>query len=307
MVEESGPVTLELEETTATASPTGPASAPASCGAANVGSARVGRCAGLLRRLAVVVPVLLPLLVLIATGLQGIDFGRHWDEGLSQLDPARRSLKIGVFLPGIYHYPSFDYWLTLVGALPDVVASLSSGRHTELELREYLSRSADSPEYTLRVRTIFLAVSALSLLWVYLLVLGWGRHWAEAMLAASALGLSWEVAYHLRWIAPDGVLMQFSALTLLAVLQAWRRPDRREWLWLDGQLAGGSMKADEPNDFEVKVQLPAGRHPIRIDYSQSGRVDPMEHERARGINLRWIPPGQAPKLVPPELLRPPAS
>ena len=48
-------------------------------------------------------------------------------------------------------------------------------------------------------------------MWLYRLVLTWRGSRIEALLAASLLALSWEVSYHTRWVAPDGLLMQFSA------------------------------------------------------------------------------------------------
>ena len=69
-------------------------------------------------------------------------------------------------------------------------------------------------------------------MWLYRLVLTWRSSKVEALLAASLLAFSWEVSYHTRWVAPDGLLMQFGALTMLA---RRRRPrERRPALALAG-------------------------------------------------------------------------
>ena len=57
-------------------------------------------------------------------------------------------------------------------------------------------RTASSHPLTLRIRSIFLLISAISMLWIYLGVGLWRKNWITALLAASFMGLSWEMAYH---------------------------------------------------------------------------------------------------------------
>jgi hypothetical protein len=64
---------------------------------------------------------------------------------------------------------------------------------------------------------------------VYLLVLQRSGSWGEALFASCVLGGSWEVAYHLRWVASDGMLMQFATLTVLFLLRALNTR-RQSWL-----------------------------------------------------------------------------
>src|SRR5438067_11304255 len=71
-------------------------------------------------------PALLPLSFLIATGLWGIDFGYHWDE-VFHSDAVIRSLDRGRPLPGWYLYPSVSYWLNLAGTVPDAAHAWLSG------------------------------------------------------------------------------------------------------------------------------------------------------------------------------------
>lgn len=170
-------------------------------------------------------PVLLPFLLLVGTGLRGLDFGLHWDERPWQIGPTKHMVESETLLPGYYTYPSFDYWLNLAVLLPDVAHPREPGER----LNAYLVRTLDSPAYLYRLRTVYLAITSLALLWVYLLVLQRGGRWGEALFASCVLGGSWEVAYHLRWVASDGMLMQFAALAVLFALRALhtRRPS---WL-----------------------------------------------------------------------------
>src|SRR5262249_15728738 len=96
----------------------------------------------------------------------------------------------------------------------------------------------DSHAYLLRVRALFLVITSLSVVWVYLIVLHWRQSWVEALLGSAFLALSWEVAYHLRWIATDGMLTQFAALTLLFTLRSWVKRHRHLWLQLAAVAAG---------------------------------------------------------------------
>jgi 4-amino-4-deoxy-L-arabinose transferase-like glycosyltransferase len=102
--------------------------------------------------------------------------------------------------------------------------------------------------YLLRVRTVFLLITSLSVLWVYLIVLHWRGSWVEALLASAFLALSWEVAYHLRWIAADGILMQFGALTFLFTLRASLKRHGRLWLQLAAAAAGLACGTKYPGD-----------------------------------------------------------
>jgi 4-amino-4-deoxy-L-arabinose transferase-like glycosyltransferase len=54
-----------------------------------------------------------------------------------------------------------------------------------------------------------------------LIVMTWRKAPVEAFLASSFFALSWEVAYHSRWIATDGILMQFGTLTILLCLASY--------------------------------------------------------------------------------------
>ena len=93
-----------------------------------------------------------------------------------------------------------------------------------------------------RVRGIFLFLSSLSLLWVYLMVGFWRNNWNTALFSAAFLGLSWEMAYHARWIAPEGILLQFAALTMMLALTSYLLSTplsyARIWLFCTAAAAG---------------------------------------------------------------------
>lgn len=184
-------------------------------------------------------PVLIPLFIIIHTGRIGIDFGYHWDEHL-QLRLVARTVKTGVLVPGVYNYPTLSYWLTLATAGPkvarayrppaDLIQDLNTMRSLEVDNADLQKYVLEDKALFLRVRAVFLIVSSLTALWVYLLVLTWRRHVGEAFLAASLLALSWEFAYHARWLAPDAVMTSFAALAVLLMSLAAHRPDGRGWL-----------------------------------------------------------------------------
>ena len=104
-------------------------------------------------------------------------------------------------------------------------------------LTQHLLRTLDSHAYLMRLRAVYLVLASLTLVWVYLLVLQRGGKWLEALLAASLVACSWEVAYHVRWVATDGMLMQFAGLTVLLAAQALKSP-RQSWLFAAAAVAG---------------------------------------------------------------------
>lgn len=174
------------------------------------------------------VPLVLLLALVMWTGLRGVNFGYHWDEGESQVNPLRWSLEEQTLLPNYYIYPSVNYWLNLAGLLPFLARSLWMGVRGEALMVDLLTAPNSAP-FLIVLRSIRVVVVSLAPLWIYLSVLVWRRSRREALLAACILGLSWEVAYHARWVAPDAVVMQFGALTLLLAILAVYRPEQVRW------------------------------------------------------------------------------
>ncbi len=181
-----------------------------------------------LRALVAWAPIALLLGLLAWTGLRGTDFGYHWDEYEAQIQPVQWSLDERTLLPNYYLYPSVNYGLNLAALFPTLCRDMVEGVGGE-DLAADLRAATDQPQYLLVLRSIRVLLTTLAPLWVYLSVWIWRRSRLEALLAAGILGLSWEIAYHARWGAPDAVMMQFGALTLLLVVAAASRPEQARW------------------------------------------------------------------------------
>jgi hypothetical protein len=184
----------------------------------------------------VIAPLTLALFFVV-TGFRGVDLGYHWDEVDWQIQPARKMIESGILLPRSYIYPSFARLLVLLPAVP---AGIRAGRHPPADARAVQSAmltAMEAKDYLLQVRKVFIAVSALAVLWVYAAVLALKRKPWEVWVAAGGLGLSWEYAYHARWVATDCILVQFAALTLLgvALFHGTRKP---VWLFAAAVAAG---------------------------------------------------------------------
>ena len=195
-------------------------------------------------------------------------------EGLSTR-PSYNHAPLRAPLPGYYGYPSFDYWVTSAALLPEIV---QSGESTDRGNK--LQAAVGSHYFLLRVRAVFLVIAALSILWVYLLVLKWRAAWQEALLAACFFAFSWEVAYHIRWIATDGILMQFGALTLLCTMVSYLNPDGTRWLYLAAGAAGLGMGT---NILGLIIGTCHGRGIFTIQ--RSGMWPP--HSTPIGIDWDW--------------------
>jgi hypothetical protein len=191
---------------------------------------------------ALVLPPVLLLIAFWSTSFYGLDFGTHWDENAAKFDSVRGSVNTGVFLQASeslegYTYGGVNYLLTWVGFTPELLQYLRKGPVTREGLSAVISPINHSLPIRLRVRAIYLVVSSLSILWLFLLAIVLGRSRVEAFLGAAILSGSWEFAYHSRWMAPDGVMAQFCLLSVLclAVGHAWKKLG---WFYL-GSIAIG--------------------------------------------------------------------
>lgn len=172
----------------------------------------------------------------VVTGLRGIDFGFHWDEKIWQLTPARTMVSEGLFLARPYNYPAVGKLLVLVPALDKGVRALWRGHDLHKALVAMVA-AMDAPDYLLQARSVFLVISALGIVWVYLTVWVLTSRWWQATLAAAIFGLSWELAYHARWLVNDCLLAQFAALCLL-LLALHHRRGKLVWLWAAAIVTG---------------------------------------------------------------------
>lgn len=201
------------------------------------------------KHLPYVLPVFIPMIILLATGIRGIDFGFHWDEG-NKFDEASYALEQGVLVSTYYKKPSVMYYLTLVGLIPEVpqylhLLDLSGDADWQndrpLQMFPAMSERVLEESYKIRTRIIMMTLSSLALVWVYLLIYNWRKSWLEALVAAAALGLSWEVAYHLRFVAPDSYLMQFGALAIMGTMLYVINTEQRGFLWLAAFASGATI------------------------------------------------------------------
>jgi Dolichyl-phosphate-mannose-protein mannosyltransferase len=189
------------------------------------------------RRALLAVPVLALMSLFIATGFRGIDFGTHWDEIPWHIQPAREMIGNGVFLPRAYIYPSLSKWLVLWPAVRGGIETAWQVGLDHKAIQTAMMKIVAQPDYLLQARRIFVVVSAFGILWLYVAALVLGRRWWEAFIAAACLGLSWEFAYHARWLANDCLLTQFAALTLL-MLALFERTRLPAWLYGAAVAAG---------------------------------------------------------------------
>jgi Dolichyl-phosphate-mannose-protein mannosyltransferase len=182
-------------------------------------------------------PVVALMLLFTVTGIRGVDFGFHWDEVGWQIQPVREMVSTGILLPHATIYPAFSKWLVLSAALPSgLQAALQMGINPR-RIQAAMLAAIDAPNFLLTVRSVFIAFSSLSILWVYAAALALRRAWWEAVVAAACMALSWEFAYHARWVATDCVLVQFSALTLF-MLALFHRARKPLWLYAAAIAAG---------------------------------------------------------------------
>ncbi len=186
-----------------------------------------------------------PLAWFLYAGDRGIDFGRHWDEPLLLTD-VRTSLATRLLLPtgtdnygrpglggGNYEYPSVLYWVGLAMTAPQV---WRDGLDPAVPMA---TAFVDRPLFTVRLRQACLALTSLAVVGTF--ALGWradGR-WPAGLVAASLLATSWEVNYHSRFVATDGLLMAAATGCLLLCAAALRRPRTIWWAAVAAGLATG--------------------------------------------------------------------
>lgn len=225
------------------------------------------------RKLLLCAPVLLLLCLFIVTGLRGVDFGSHWDEWPWHFQPARDMVNSGLFLPRSYIYPSLSKWLALIPTWPTVISTLVSTHGDPIQLQVAMQAVVNDPEFPLNVRRVFIVISALAILWLYGTVLALRRSVWEAIVAAGCMGLSWEYAYHSRWVANDCILTQFAALSLL-FLALFRRLGKDRWLYLAALAAGFGTGAKQPGVFLLLPVLLASilSLPLKRPIKQSLRL-----------------------------------
>ncbi|HSM70529.1 MAG TPA: phospholipid carrier-dependent glycosyltransferase [Anaerolineales bacterium] len=165
----------------------------------------------------------------IYTGIMGIDFGKHWDER-KLIKSVRDSIPNGEIIPGWYNYPSLTYDLVVASSSPEI---LSAYFYNRPEFKSSMETWFSSKPMILRARAVFLFTTSLTMLWIFFLAFKWTGYWITGLLGSAVFASSWEIAYHARWLAPDGILMQFGILTIVLVFAAiYSDPGRSRYIWL---------------------------------------------------------------------------
>jgi hypothetical protein len=202
---------------------------------------------GLRRALLMAAPGVALWLVFLITGLRGVNFGFHWDEVESHVGPTRKMLQSGILLPQIYTYPMLTKWLTLLPSLPAGMGPALEGAEPRA-IQTAMLAAMDAPGYLLGLRRLFVFLSSLTVVWTYgaALVLG-HRPW-QALVAAAGMGLSWEFAYHSRFVVPDCLVVSFSALALLGLALQHRTREPR-YLYLVAVVVGLATGTKYPAVF----------------------------------------------------------
>jgi hypothetical protein len=170
---------------------------------------------------------IIPFAVFYLLASWGLDFGYHWDEKHNKINALAHTLEHNfTLLPDGYTYPGVNYWLCLAALTPDIVKTLRTAGPDAAAFKATLAPVVQSQAFLLRVRSVYVFVTALTAVWIFLAVLIWGGVWWEAMGSALIFATGWEAVYHGRWVAPDTILMQFGALTLLLLTIAWKKNSR---------------------------------------------------------------------------------
>jgi len=162
------------------------------------------------------------LLYVFLVGLKGIDFGKHWDEQ-KMIKSVEISVASGLLLPQHYKYPSVSYDIALLGIIPEAFSYILKSNSIEEIQENFQTKLKDiinQNDFKIRIRSIFLFLTLISYIWVFFLILIWRNNSIEALLGATLLISSWELHYHARWIAPDGLMMQFGILSMLLMYLA---------------------------------------------------------------------------------------
>lgn len=146
-------------------------------------------------------------------GIKGIDFGYHWDEHRIT-NSIKKSTKEGLYLPRWYNYPSVSFDIALLGVIPEAFKISTKNKYDLNNFEENNVSRSTKDTIKFRIRGIFLFITLSSSLLLFLLILSWRKNYIEAFLGSTILLSSWELHYHARWIAPDGLMMTFGLLSM---------------------------------------------------------------------------------------------
>jgi hypothetical protein len=235
---------------------------------------KIGTC---MRRTLIAPAICLALVAnALLTGWLGLDFGGHWDEWYA-LEGVSNGIKDLSILPREYTYSGMYFnigFLLLIPhvlrLLPGILQQIAANPTRPLEVDQYpalvsaksqLLALVQEPGFLLDLRAAYLAIAALTIVWVYLVL---RRLFPGQVLAAAAgtgfIACSWEAAYHSRFVAVDSMLMQFAALTFLLIAEALFRRDPARiagWLAAAAAAAGAGFGSKLTGVFMIVPVLTA--------------------------------------------------
>ena len=177
---------------------------------------------------AVLAPVIF-YVFLVANGWLGTDFGRHWDEHLFVEFVDAFHLH-GQWIPTLYLYPSFCFWLTLLASF------FFRWLHPGLAGMPLLQ----DMDFSVFSRDVFVAVASLGVVWVYLLTLKITKRLWFSCLAGLIFCGSFEFSYHSRWAVSDLIAAQFAILSTLLLFSDKSLARRVGWSALVAGVAAGT-------------------------------------------------------------------
>ena len=209
------------------------------------------------RGAAIIACGIVPFVFLVAISLAAVDFGSYWDDDAMATKVRRAIAPPLTLLPAAYDYPSVSFWVALAAIVPEAL------HEPRLLHRVPDTSRLDAFTYTeafrLRMRRMFALLSTVTVFWVAGLSLAvGGRRW-EAALAASLFAAFWESGYTIRWVAPDGMLTQFTvAAVMFATMSLEASSPQRRWRLLVGAavmagLATGSKYSAWPAVLPVSL------------------------------------------------------
>ncbi|MCA9607415.1 MAG: glycosyltransferase family 39 protein [Myxococcales bacterium] len=172
--------------------------------------------------------VVVGLVMSLFVGTASIDHGYNWDEW-ALIEATRASVReVEVVQPRhIYNGFYLSCALAVVAAhgLDDLPAALveikqmpalpfEPARYRAIQIWQTdMYRLLGSEQFKLEVRSLFLVLTSLSILWVFLTVLRlFPNRYLEAAAAAALMGLSWEIAVRARCTEVDAPQMMLVAL-----------------------------------------------------------------------------------------------
>jgi hypothetical protein len=169
-------------------------------------------------------------LFLVLNGWFGVNFGTHWDEHLF-VEFADDFHIHGRLIPTLYLYPSFCYYLILLSA--EIFRLLHPGLANVPSLLQ-------NNDFSMFSRCVFVCITSLTVVWVYILTLKITKKYPFALLAGLIFCGSFEFSYQSRWAVSDLVAVQFAFLSTTILFLDMSVARRIFWSACIAGIAAGS-------------------------------------------------------------------